>query len=90
MMLVAFINWCSFLSWTFWTQVRCGRWSYHLSTEKFPYRNQIYYQDYKNLPPVLTVVRFLPMFVSGMLCNLFIGVMAARISLVYLAGQSNP
>lgn len=65
MMLVAFLNWCSFLGWTFWTQ--------------------LYYQDYKNLPPILTVVRFLPMFVSGMLCNLFIGVMAARISLVYLA-----
>jgi MFS family permease len=65
MMIVAFLNSCSFLSWMFWAQ--------------------IYYQDYKNLRPVLSVVRFLPMFVSGMLCTFFVGIMAARISLVYLA-----
>ncbi|KJA16451.1 hypothetical protein HYPSUDRAFT_207046 [Hypholoma sublateritium FD-334 SS-4] len=45
---------------------------------------QLYYQNYKHYTPMLVVVRLLPMFVSGMACNVFVGLMAARIPVVYL------
>ncbi|TEB31658.1 MFS general substrate transporter [Coprinellus micaceus] len=65
MMIIAFVNWCAFLTWTFWSQ--------------------LYYQQYLHLHVIDTVVRFLPMFVSGVLCNVLVGTMAARIPVVYLA-----
>ncbi|TFK34264.1 major facilitator superfamily domain-containing protein [Crucibulum laeve] len=63
---IAFLNWCSFLSWTFWVQ--------------------LYYQNYMRYTAMQTVIRLLPMFFSGVLCNVFVGVMAARIPVVYLIG----
>ena len=33
---------------------------------------------------MLVVVRLLPMFVSGMACNIFVGLMAYRVPVVYL------
>ena len=30
---------------------------------------QLYYQDYLGLNPILTMVRLLPMFVTGVMCN---------------------
>ncbi|KAF7976799.1 hypothetical protein HWV62_5654 [Athelia sp. TMB] len=63
-MLVAFLNWSSFLSWVFWVQ--------------------LYYQDYLMLSPILTMVRLLPMFVTGVLCNFAIALCIGRLSLVYI------
>ncbi|KAF5341786.1 hypothetical protein D9611_001152 [Ephemerocybe angulata] len=65
MMVIAFVNWCAFLSWTFWAQ--------------------LYYQNYKGYTVMQTVVRFLPMCVSGLLCNVLVGLTAAHIPVVYLA-----
>ena len=45
MQLIAFLNWCSFMSYNFWVQ--------------------LFYQDYLRLSPVQTMVRLLPMFITG-------------------------
>ncbi|KAG6332969.1 hypothetical protein ID866_6122 [Astraeus odoratus] len=61
-LVIAFLNWCGFLSWTLWAQ--------------------LYYQNYLLLSPVHTMVRFIPMFVTGILCNWFVAVVVARLPLV--------
>ncbi|KAJ2916092.1 hypothetical protein MD484_g4337, partial [Candolleomyces efflorescens] len=66
MMIIAFVNWCSFLAWSFWAQ--------------------LYYQNYVRLSAIQTVLRFIPMTVSGILCNILVGLTAARVPVVYLAG----
>ena len=33
-----------------------------------------------------TVIRLFPMFVSGIACNFFVGLMASRVPVVYLVG----
>jgi hypothetical protein len=45
MQFIAFITWCSFLSYNFWVQ--------------------LFYQNYLHLSPILTMVRLLPMVVTG-------------------------
>jgi len=45
MQLIAFLNWCSFMSYNFWVQ--------------------LFYQDYLRLSPVQTMLRLLPMFITG-------------------------
>lgn len=47
MQLIAFLTWCSFMSYNFWVQ--------------------LFYQDYLRLSPVQTMLRLLPMFVTGVL-----------------------
>ncbi|KAI9456605.1 major facilitator superfamily domain-containing protein [Boletus coccyginus] len=42
---------------------------------------QLYYQNYLGLTPVLTMVRFLPMFVMGCLCNFLVAILVAKLSL---------
>jgi hypothetical protein len=67
MMVVAFLNWCCFVSWQFWAQ--------------------LYYQQYLGLTPVLTMVRMLPMFVTGVLVNVVFALVAGRVDVALLAGQ---
>jgi MFS family permease len=43
---------------------------------------QLYYQNYLGLTPVLTMLRFIPMFVMGCLCNVFVAMVVARLPLV--------
>ncbi|KAG6885012.1 hypothetical protein C0993_006537 [Termitomyces sp. T159_Od127] len=64
MMLIAFLEWCAFLSWGFWAQ--------------------LYYQNYRGYSPLLTVIRVLPMFVSGVLCNIFVAAVVAYVPVVFL------
>ncbi|KIK00288.1 hypothetical protein K443DRAFT_100688 [Laccaria amethystina LaAM-08-1] len=45
---------------------------------------QLYYQNYLQLSVIQSVVRFLPMVVSGLLCNTFVGIMAARVPVICL------
>ena len=45
MQLIAFLNWCSFMSYNFWVQ--------------------LFYQEYLRLSPVQTMLRLLPMFITG-------------------------
>ncbi|KAI8995706.1 efflux transporter [Trametes punicea] len=61
---IAFLEWCSFQSFTFWIQ--------------------LYYQDYVGLNPILTMVRILPMCVTGVLCNVIVALVVGRIPVVFL------
>ncbi|KNZ77844.1 hypothetical protein J132_03353 [Termitomyces sp. J132] len=45
---------------------------------------QLYYQDYCGYSPLLTVIRVLPMFVSGVLCNIFVASVVAYVPIVVL------
>ncbi|KAF8658411.1 hypothetical protein AX16_001964 [Volvariella volvacea WC 439] len=45
---------------------------------------QLYYQQYEHRSPVLTMVRLIPMFVFGLLCNLIIVLIVARISITWI------
>ena len=47
---------------------------------------QLYYQDYERLTPILTMVRLLPMFVTGVACNVVIALVVGRVDVVFLIG----
>lgn len=47
---------------------------------------QLYFQNYKMYSPVECIVRLIPTFVSGILCNAFVGLMAARVPIVWMLG----
>lgn len=61
-LIIAFLNWCGFLSWSLWVQ--------------------LYYQNYVQLTPIHTMVRFLPMLVAGLLCNFFVALVVSKLPLV--------
>ncbi|KAI8995704.1 efflux transporter [Trametes punicea] len=61
---IAFLQWCSFQSFTFWIQ--------------------LYYQDYAGLNPVLTMLRIIPMFVTGVTCNFIVALVVGRVPVVFL------
>ncbi|THU82425.1 putative efflux transporter [Dendrothele bispora CBS 962.96] len=63
-MIIAFLNWASFLGWNFWTV--------------------LYYQNFAGLGPVGTVIRLLPMFVTGIICNVIVASFVGRVPLVVL------
>lgn len=46
----------------------------------------MYYQNYVGLSPVLTMVRLLPMNVTGFLCNVVVALVVGRVDLVILIG----
>ncbi|KAJ8093347.1 hypothetical protein PM082_020204 [Marasmius tenuissimus] len=46
----------------------------------------LYYQDLARLSALATVVRLIPMFVTGILCNVFVALVVGRLPLVYLMG----
>ncbi|KAI0668013.1 efflux transporter [Trametes maxima] len=50
----------------------------------FTFWVQLYYQDYLGLTPILTMVRLLPMFVTGVLCNFVVALVVGHVPLVYL------
>lgn len=81
MQFIAFLSWCSFLSYNFWVQ--------------------LFYQRYLHLSPILTMVRLLPMFVTGVCwyvlsenlsdisenclnSNVIIALIVGRVDVVYL------
>jgi len=45
---------------------------------------QLFYQNYLNLSPIRTMVRLLPSFVTGILCNVLIALLVGRVPVVYL------
>ncbi|PBK86271.1 putative efflux transporter [Armillaria gallica] len=63
MMTVAFLQWCCFLGWCYWSQ--------------------LYYQNYEGFTPLLTVIRLLPMTVSGIVCNMIVAALVGHLPLVY-------
>ncbi|KAG1774464.1 major facilitator superfamily domain-containing protein [Suillus placidus] len=46
---------------------------------------QLYYQNYLLLTPVETMIRFIPMFIVGCLCNFFVAMVVSRLPLVIFA-----
>ncbi|KAI0788394.1 efflux transporter [Fomes fomentarius] len=54
------------------------------SFNSFTFWIQLYYQDYQGLSPILTMVRLLPMFVVGVLCNVVIALVIGRVDVVIL------
>ncbi|KAG7446056.1 putative efflux transporter [Guyanagaster necrorhizus] len=62
-MTIAFLNWCCFQGWCYWSQ--------------------LYYQNYQGLTPILTVVRLVPMFISGVICNTIVAFVAGRVPFIY-------
>ncbi|KAH7926350.1 MFS general substrate transporter [Leucogyrophana mollusca] len=46
---------------------------------------QLYYQNYLLLTPMHTMVRFIPMFITGILCNFFVAMVVGRLPLVIFA-----
>jgi MFS family permease len=64
-LVIAFLNWCGFISWSFWVQ--------------------LYFQNYLLLTPVHTMLRFIPLFIVGCLCNVFVAMFVAKLPLVIFA-----
>ncbi|KAK7040368.1 hypothetical protein VNI00_009838 [Paramarasmius palmivorus] len=69
---VSVVMWIGFLLWA--------------SFLSWNYWALVYYQDYAGLSPILTMVRIVPMFVTGMLCNVFVAFVVGYIPLVWLMG----
>jgi hypothetical protein len=47
----------------------------------------LYYQDFVGLSPLLAMVRYLPMVVTGLLLNVIVGVTVSRVSIVWLCSK---
>ena len=45
---------------------------------------QLYYPDYLGLNPILTMVRLLPMFVTGVMCNVVVALVVGHVPVVLL------
>ncbi|KAG8835892.1 hypothetical protein FRC17_000442 [Serendipita sp. 399] len=56
------------------------------SFTSFAFWIALYYQNYLHLSPILTTVRFLPMAVTGVICNVIVALVVGRINGVYLIG----
>ncbi|KAI0794177.1 efflux transporter [Fomes fomentarius] len=54
------------------------------SFNSFTFWIQLYYQDYVHLSPILTMVRLLPMTVTGVLCNVIVALVIGHIDVVIL------
>jgi hypothetical protein len=48
---------------------------------------QLYYQQYLGLSPVLTMVRLLPMFVTGIVANVIVALCVGRVDVVVLTRE---
>ncbi|KAL0945380.1 hypothetical protein HGRIS_000876 [Hohenbuehelia grisea] len=47
---------------------------------------QLYYQQYLELSPIRTTIRLLPMFITGVLCNVVVALVVGHVPVVYLLG----
>ncbi|KAI9056752.1 efflux transporter [Trametes sanguinea] len=52
--------------------------------QSFTFWIQLYYQDYAGYTPILTMIRIIPMFVTGVCCNFIVALVVGRIPVVYL------
>lgn len=46
--------------------------------------SQLFYQDYEDYTPILTMLRFIPMFVTGVILNTIVVLVIARVPIVWL------
>lgn len=86
MLWIAFFEWCSFFAWILWVQVWTSSF-FTMYPAKLIYHLQLYYQNFLLLTPVLTMVRLLPMFVTGCICNLIVALVVGRVDVVFLIGE---
>jgi hypothetical protein len=49
---------------------------------------KLYYQNYLMLTPMQTMLRFIPMFVVGCLCTVFVAMFVGKLPLVVFAGTA--
>ena len=49
--------------------------------------DQLYYQEYEHLSPVLTAVRMLPMTIVGTCCNAILAMVVGCVDVVILIGD---
>ena len=49
---------------------------------------QLFYQNYLGLTPVRTMIRLIPMFVSGFLCNFVVAMVVSKLPLVVFVGKA--
>ncbi|KAK7691166.1 hypothetical protein QCA50_006269 [Cerrena zonata] len=56
-------------------------WSSFLS---FAFWVQLYYQEFMHLSPIHTMIRLMPMFVTGLVCNVLVAIFIGRVPLVVL------
>ena len=89
MMIIVFMQWSGFSAWSFWVHVRPAfpdGFPSALLTSSELNVTQLYFQNYMHYSVMGTVVRLLPMFISGFLCNIIVGFTAAYIPIVWLLG----
>lgn len=48
---------------------------------------QLYYQYFQHLTPILAMTRMLPMFITGVICNVIIAAVVGRVPMVLLIGR---
>ncbi|KAJ6611903.1 major facilitator superfamily domain-containing protein [Mycena sp. CBHHK59/15] len=48
---------------------------------------QLYYQSYVGYSPVRTVVRLIPMFVTGLICNVIVAALVGRVPVLWLVAS---
>jgi hypothetical protein len=49
---------------------------------------KLYYQNYLMLAPMQTMLRFIPMFIVGCLCNVLVAMFVGKLPLVVFAGTA--
>jgi hypothetical protein len=54
----------------------------------FTFWSTLYYQNYVGLDPIHTVLRFIPMPIAGVICNVIVALLVGHISGAYLLGKS--
>ncbi|KAH0833392.1 major facilitator superfamily domain-containing protein [Lanmaoa asiatica] len=77
---IAFLNWSGFICWTFWVQVCLSLLYYNakiLTCPTFSCSTRITFC----LRPVHAMIRFIPMFVMGCICNLFVAIVVGKLPL---------
>lgn len=86
-LVIAFLNWSGFMSWTFWVQVcPCFSTRRNETADSAPFK--LYYQNYLLLTPIETMLRFLPLFVVGCLCNVLVAMFIGKLPLIVFAGMA--
>ncbi|KII89636.1 hypothetical protein PLICRDRAFT_39748 [Plicaturopsis crispa FD-325 SS-3] len=66
----AVVQWIAFLAWMTFIS-----WNFWI---------QLYYQNFKHYSPILTMLRMVPMMITGVICNVVVALFVGHVPLVYL------
>jgi hypothetical protein len=86
-LVIALLNWCAFSSWSFWVQVRSCSAAWRNDDVDYTLF-KLYYQNYILLTPMQTMLRFIPLFIVGCSCNVFVAMFVGKLPLVIFAGTA--